>query len=85
MVGGEVVAVGLKDEKTLANREDGDFVIWLKRRRDGWGELEEREGVLRGQKAEGGGMEGESLMVVGGVNRMREVRDMLSCSIPCDY
>lgn len=39
MVGGLVVAVGLKDEKTLANREDGDFVIWVKRRKDGWGEL----------------------------------------------
>lgn len=85
MVGGVVVAVGLKDEKTLANREDGDFVIWVKRRKDGWGEMEEREGVLRGQKAEEGGREGESLMVVGGVNRMREVRDIFSCSIPCDY
>ena len=84
MVEAVVVEVGLKDEKTLANREDGDFVIWVKRRKDGWGELEEREGVLRGQKAEGGGRHGESLMVVGGVNRMREVRDMFSCSIPCD-
>ena len=64
------VAVGLEDEKTLA-----------KRRKDGLMELEGREGVMRGEKAEEGGKEGESLMV-GGVNRKREVKDMFSCSLP---
>lgn len=63
------VAMGLEDEKTLA-----------KRRKDGLMELEGREGVMRGEKAEEGGREEESLMV-GGVNRMREVKDIFSCSL----